>query len=185
MSAPVTRPLVSIVTLLALASGCDSLAGETDVTGLIASQFVSVTLDQDAVDGGAIAAEKAVNPDTFLAQVREKMATIDAVSITRIKIDALDNGAVGADAWSDILSGELVVTLVPQSGNPIEAAHVTVPASGRDVLVTTVTATRAQLDAAPDIAAGRFSVRLSAATPRQASDTFALTARVEIEFIAF
>jgi|GEM_PF-2665722 len=164
---------------------CDTLAGETDVSGLIASQFVSVTLDQDGVDGASIVAAKAVTPETFLTQVREKMSVIDSVSIARVKIEPLANGAVAADAWSDVVSDQLVVALVPASGDPIEVAHVAVPTAGREALLATVTATRAQLDAAPDIAAGRFLVRLSASTPRAASDTFALTARVEIEFIAF
>jgi len=171
--------------LVPLLAACDALAGETDVSGLIASQLVSVALSPEGVAGGLLVSEKAVNPDTFLAQIRGQMASIESVSITRVQVEALGNGAVDVAAWSDVYQGELLVVLVPTSGNPIQVAQVSVPTSGLATLTATVTTSREALDAVPDIAAGRFTVRLTGGTGRAATDTFALTARVSLEFIAF
>jgi len=179
------RRLPLLLVLLSTFAACDALNDETDVSGLIASQFVSLSLAPEGIAGGLLVSEKAVNAETFLAQLREQLPTIDSVSLLRVKVEAMPTGAVDVAAWSDVYQGELLVVLVPQSGAPIQVAQVTVPESGLAILSATVTTTQGALDKAPDIAAGRFSVRLTGGTTRAASDTFALTARVELEFLAF
>ena len=127
-----------------------------------------------------------MNPDTFLANLRAEMGTIASVGITRIAIQPLASGVVDVAAWSDLYEGELLVQLVPSSGGtPLPIGKVSVPAGGLEPLTATVTTSRGALDAAPDIAAGRFSVRLLAGSARAASDAFALSVRVEIELMAF
>ena len=167
-------------------TACDLFDDETDVAGLIASQFVAITVDGADVADGLLTSDGAVNPDNFLANLREQMGTIESVNVTRIALVASNTERVEVSKWADVYTGEVLVQLVPSSGGaPILVGKVNVPAFGLDPLSPSVQTSREALDAVPDIAAGRFSVRLTAGTPRAATDAFKLPIRVEIEFIAF
>ncbi len=172
--------------LLMPLSGCDLFDDDEDVGGLIASQFVTVTVDPSDLSGGLLVSDAAVNSDTFLASLKERMGEIESVNVTRISIEPSPSGVEGVTAWSDLYQGELLVLLLPAGGGPAQQiGRVTVPESGFAALSPLVTTTRQALDAVPDIAAGRFSVRLSAGSTRTAADTFSAPIRVEIELVAF
>lgn len=182
------HPLRLVLVLLPVlhVAACDALTDDTDVGGLIATQGVLVVVDGPDVAEGVLVSDGAVNPDTFLAVLREKMDTIASVNVLRITLEASNQERVEVSKWADLYQGELLVQVVPSSGGaPIQIGRVAVPEFGLDPLSPTVTATREALDAAPDIAAGRFSVRLTAGTTRSASESFKLPVRVELELIAF
>jgi len=182
------RYLSCLVPLVMLfAPSCDSLDDESDIAGLIASAFVTISVDEADLAGGTLTSETAVESSSFLANIREKMGTIDSVKLSRIELRPAVTDTENVDAWADAYTGELTVQLVPASaaGAGVAVGKVAVPASGLELLAPQVTVTQEQLDASPDIAAGRFTVRLTAASPRAAGDTFLLPVRVELEFIAF
>lgn len=175
--------LALLIPALFAGPACDVLNDDEDVSGLIAVHPVVVKLAPTGVADGLLSGETAVNPATFLAQIREQMPTIDSVGITRIKL--VPGTATGVAAWADVFQGELLVQLVPEGGQPVQVGKVTTPTGGLETLTVTVTTDRTTLDGSPAIAEGRFSVRLVGGTPRAASDAFALDVRAEVEFMAF
>jgi len=178
---------LSLLPLVAVAvAACDALTDDSDIGGLIASHFTSVLVDGPDVSAGVLVSDGAVNPDTFLANLREQMGTIESVDVLRIELRASNEERVEVSKWADVYQGEILVQLVPSSGGaPVQIGRVAAPEFGLDPLTATVTTRREVLDGVPDIAAGRFSVRLTAGTPRSASDSFKLPIRVELELIAF
>ena len=168
---------------VSLATACDVLDDEEDVSGLIAVQPVVVALGPTGVADGLLVGETAVAPGTFLAQIRDEMPTVDSVGITRIKL--VPGAATGVAAWADVYQGEVLVQLVPEGGQALAVGKVTAPATGLDTLTVTVTTDRGTLDRSPAIAEGRFAVRLQGGTPRAAGDAFDLNVRTEIEYMAF
>jgi hypothetical protein len=184
MKTPV-RSLIVALACVTLAA-CDSLGGDEDVAGLIASQFVNVTVDPPDLQDGLLVSDGAVTPQTFLTQLGDQMSTISAVDINFIKLRASPGADANIESWSELYQGELLVQFVPAGGgSAVQVGRVAIPATGLAELDATVTASRASLDAAPDIAAGNFAVRLTAGTSRAADDQFKLPIRVEIEFAAF
>lgn len=176
----------SILVLAACAwAGCDAFDDDTDLGGLIASQFVSITVDPADIADGFLTSDGEVTPETFLVQLEDKASSITSVNVSRIELAPGANGVEGVVAWADVYQGELLVQLVPSGGSPVQIGRVEVPATGLDELSVPVTTNRSALDSAPNIAAGRFAVRVTAGTPRTAGDDFQLPLRAEIEFQVF
>src|SRR5262245_50215456 len=74
------RILLCLLPLLPLfATSCDSLDDENDIAGLIASQFVTIMVDEADLASGTLTSDTAVDSQTFLANIREKMGSIKSV----------------------------------------------------------------------------------------------------------
>ena len=175
--------LAAFVAIVALHSGC--FADETDVAGLIASQFASMRLTEEHIVDGTCANEVALNPDTFLTSVRERLGRpIDSVELTRIGL-AAGTTVEGVDRWSQVFDNQVTVSLVVAGSPPITAGTLTVPASGLGPVEGRVSVSRETLDRFPDIAEGRFSVRLSGPSAGSVTEPFDLPVRVELEFLTF
>ncbi len=166
-----------------LQPGC--FADETDVAGLIASQFASMRLEEQHIVDGACTNEVALNPDTFLTSVRERLGRpIDSVELTRIGLQA-GTTVEGVDSWSQVFDNQVTVFFVVAGNPPITAGKLTVPASGLGPVEGRVSVSRETLDLFPDIAEGRFSVRLSGPSSGAVTEPFDLPLRVELEFLTF
>jgi hypothetical protein len=175
--------LAGVAPSTALLSGC--FADETDVAGLIASQFASMRLTEEHIVDGRCSHEVALNPDTFLSSVRERLGRpIDSVELTRIGL-AAGTTVEGVDRWSEVFDNEVTVFFVVAGSPPITAGTLTVPTSGLGQVTGRVRVSRDTLDRFPDIAAGRFSVRLSGSSTGAVTDAFDLPIRVELEFLTF
>jgi hypothetical protein len=165
--------------------GCNLLGGGVDAAGIITSHFTLVTLDASGLSDGRVSADESVNPSSFLATARDKIGRAPtSVDLLRVRLSA-GNGVDGVAAWGDVVSGPISVTLIPDSGSPLEVATAALPASGLEPIEARVTTDRDSLDLAPDVAAGRFSVSVAAASDRAAEPDFTLPVRVELEFVAF
>jgi len=179
------QPAAALVlaALLVLLPGC--FADETDVAGLIASQFASLRLTEQQVVDGACTHEVALNPDTFLSAVRERLGRpIESVELTRLAL-AAGTTVEEVDRWNEVFDGPVTVSIVVAGSPPITSGLLTIPASGLGPIEGRVSVSRATLDRFPDIAAGRFSVRLSGPSTRSVTDAFELPVRVELELLTF
>lgn len=181
------RPLLTFVTLFALAGapGCD-LGNETDVAGLIGSQFVAVRLDEGDLDAGALAASSPLNPDTFLSGIRQTLGRDpSSLELTRVAVSLGTTGLEGLSNWNDAFSSDISVSLLVDGSPPIVAGSLKLPATGLSPIEGRVLVRRETLDRFPDIRAGRFSVQLSAPSTRSPTEAFVLPVRVELEFVVF
>jgi hypothetical protein len=172
-----------MATLSFVASGCDLLGNEVDVAGVIGSQFVSMTIDESGSSGSFLGAEAALTPERFLPNVQERVGrAATSVDLLRVRLEA--GTATGVASWGEVFDNPLTVTFVPATGAPINVATgALVP--GLAAIEMDVTTDREYLDQLPDIAAGRFSVRLSGVSARTSDEVFTLPVRVELEFVAF
>jgi hypothetical protein len=178
------KALLLVVSLFA-AVGCD-LANETDVAGLIGSQFVVVRLDEGDLAAGAVAASGALNPETFLSGIRQSLGRDpSSLELTRVAVSLGTTGLEGVANWSDVFSSDVSVSFIVDGSPPIVAGSLKLPPAGLADIEGRVLVRRETLDRFPAIRAGRFSVQLSAPSVRSPSEAFVLPARVELEFIVF
>ena len=126
-------PLVLALMSLASLASCDALNGEEDVGGLIATHSTSIPVDPGDLSDGLLVSETAVNPTTFLAQLRERMGDIESVDITRMTISIGSSGVEDVAKWSDVWNGEVLVHLVPTGGPPMPIGKAALRRSGGDI----------------------------------------------------
>jgi len=181
---PALRAATSLLVLLSL-TGCD-LGDETDVAGLIGSQFVGVRLDEGDLGEGVLSASGSLNPELFLTNLRESLGRDpSSLELTRIALSAGATGVENISSWRDAFSSDISVSFLVEGSPPIVAGSLPLPASGLGAIEGRVLVKRQTLDRFPAIREGRFSVQLSAPSVRSPSEAFVLPARVELEFIVF
>ncbi len=164
--------------------GCDLLGEGVDVAGVIGSQYVSLEFDEGSGLGSTLVAEAEVTPERFLPNVQERVGRpATSVDLLRVRLEA-GTGATGVTAWSEVFSGPLTVTIEPANGSPLTVAMATL-VSGLGAIEGEVTSSRESLDTLPDIAAGRFSVKVSGESARTSGASFTLPVRAELEFVYF
>lgn len=179
------RPLTLLLVLLGFQTACD-LGNETDVAGLIGSQFVDVRLDEGDLSEGTLSGSGALNPEVFLSRLRESLGRDpSSLELTRVALSAGTTGVEGITSWRDAFSSDISVSFLVEGSPPIVAGSLPLPASGLGAIEGRVLVKRQTLDRFPAIREGRFSVQLSAPSVRSPSEVFALPARVELEFIVF
>lgn len=179
------RPLTLLLVLLGFQTACD-LGDETDVAGLIGSQFVGVRLDEGDLNEGTLSASGALNPDLFLSNLRASLGRDpSSLELTRVALSVGATGLDGISNWRDAFSSDVSVLFVVDGSPPIVAGSLALPASGLAAIEGRVLVKRQTLDRFPAIREGRFSVQLSAPSGRSPSETFVLPVRVELEFIVF
>jgi len=175
----------SIAVVSVVLSGCDLLNQEVDAAGVIGSQFVAFTFNEGSGSGSELVAEAEVTPERFLPTVRERVGrAANSVDLLRVRLEA-GTSASGVASWGEVFSGPLTVTLVPATGTPLNVATAAI-VPGLAAIEGDVTTDREALDRLPDIAAGRFTVRISGLGSRAADAApFSLPVRAELEIVFY
>ena len=175
--------ITAFLMVLALAAGCDAFSDNESTGGVIQSHQFVATLDNAALDANVLTATVAA-PDAFVPAFRDKNSVgPSSVSVLSVELLPQLQSADNIAAWADLFVGEITVSLVTADGR-IALSRVATPADGFANLSMSVIAGDGALDRFPAIAAGDFTVEISAGSPRDGSSTFKAFVSIVIEFLA-
>lgn len=171
----------SLFLVLLMMVACDS--STDDLAGLIGTQNVPLMVTSATVADGHISVESQLTPATFLTRVETELdrdvTHVDLLNVT------LSLPTPNSPPWSALFGATMTVSLVPDStGAALAVASATPPADNSDVAAK-VSVSRATLDQFPDIAAGRFKVRLSGDAAGDIASDVSQAVLVRLELSAF
>lgn len=168
---------------LSTLGACDLDDDEADLAGLIATQFVPVSVDTEDIDGTTMRTVSQVTPASFLTAVKRQFGR----SPNRVELSSLTlkvSSPMVSD-WSFLWAGEVTIAFIPASSQTRVVVAKGTPPTSFGLFTPTLSVSNDTLDLFPDFAAGDFSIEVSAPTNRLAADNFSQQVVMELEFIVF